>query len=348
MATEKPKGGWYEAFQPVAEEIGVGAFGLSAKELLEAVGAFEQLWADPESGPWIGELLRETAWDSAESIEGPYGFEPVDLPALLSAPKLSPADAWKLAGQIAQVREASFLDEQDAPVAVRNAIVSLNLSEKDRARPRLVAVDKGEAFDFVREWHSALPEANYRGLLYSLGAMVGDRLVAVALINTVAGGWRREDCPQSGMIELSRIASDGTQLGASSMLASRAMDLLWVSARGGEKPCLFTTYSLLSEAGTTYLALADKGLRPVGITTPRTGPGRGESSLGDLPKIAWEYGPKAAPPDWSVMEKTKAKPSAVEGAQRAFEAWQARDIRQQVRKTFRGAKLPPIFERLAR
>lgn len=157
---------------------------------------------------------------------------------------------------------------------------------------------------------------------------------------------RRPACNKFGILELTRIASIGglyrvnrkgkrVPLNASSMLAARMMDLLPVSGRHGEQGCLFTTYSMTNEKGTTYLSLVDKGLRPVSrregkkrATGARAG-GKGTAQA-HVDKIRWEYGPSALPPQWWVLEGV-VPPEKIEGYAQAFERYEAR-ARQKVPK----------------
>ncbi len=111
------------------------------------------------------------------------------------------------------------------------------------------------------------------------------------------------------------------------MLASRAIDLLPRSGRRGAPGCLFTTYSLRSESGMTYLALVDKGLRPTHLVSGHAPSGArkgsGPESLAEEEKIAWQAGPAAAPPDWSLLEGL-VKPELIASSRERFEQWQAR------------------------
>ena len=95
------------------------------------------------------------------------------------------------------------------------------------------------------------------------------------------------------------------------------MDLLPRSGREGEAGCRFVTYSLESEAGTTYLSLAAKGLRPVRYMKgkPPTGARAkaGARNLGHVNKIVWESGPAARPPKWDLIPERQRQ-----GAQKAF------------------------------
>lgn len=156
------------------------------------------------------------------------------------------------------------------------------------------------ARDFVRAHHSKLPTLNPRGLRHTLGAFRGERLVAVLSANTPsARGWAshprklptRSDGPltHKHVTEVTRIASDGTALGASSML----MRHLIARARPqADAPWLVITYSLKSERGTTYKALRELGLAPVALCTGRRpgGARRGSGVLATEDKIRWEVG----------------------------------------------------------
>lgn len=211
--------------------------------------------------------------------------------------------------------------------------------ETPRGRLRLVNVDKPTALAFVREHHSALPEANLRGALYLIGATFRGRLVAVAVATTPSGhrGRPERGCPQDGVLELSRVASaypgltttdrrgKTVPVSASSALTARVMDLLPISGRRGARGCLFVTYSLEGEEGITYASLASKGLRPTARTRVRqrlSGSRAGadpDASLGLEPKIRWEAGPAADPPDWRLLP-----PRLRRGAEVAFGAYERR------------------------
>jgi hypothetical protein len=148
--------------------------------------------------------------------------------------------------------------------------------------------------------------------MYALGVERGDRLVAVATAGHPTGQWGQSGRVESkNVLELTRVASDGTTLGASSKLVSRILDLLGKSGRGDpDAPKLFVTYQLTTEAGTTYEALRQHpaGLRPVEFvrgTTPhgaRSGGVEEDEALAELDKIRWEAGPAALPAKWSLLE----------------------------------------------
>jgi hypothetical protein len=216
-----------------------------------------------------------------------------------------------------------------------------HVADETSDRPRLVSVDKERAAEFIEQHHSKLPDINYRGLMYTIGVMVGSRLVAVGAAGHPSARWekRSEQCSTFGMLELSRIASDGTVRGASSMIAARMIDLLPFSGRHGVPGCLFLTYSLLTERGTTYLALADKGLRPVAISK-RHVPGGARSQAGmtalrGLDKVRWEAGPAAMPPNWDLLLAAGVPQERLDGARKAFAAWEQREARRLARPAAR-------------
>lgn len=186
----------------------------------------------------------------------------------------------------------------------------------------LLPVDKRLACAYVERHHSALPECNPRGMMYAIGAYFGGRLVAVATAGTPTARWG-PPCPQSGTLELTRIASEGglrrvdrrgrdVPVNASSALASRLIDLLPQSGRGSPG-CRFVTYSLTDEEGSTYLALLGKGLRPVGRVAAAAPSGARAGSAGGLKgraKVVWEAGPAARPPDWTVLPEHRRQRAA--------------------------------------
>lgn len=344
---------WFDVFgkkgAPARGERGhVDPFAGAGFDVPQAILGAIRVWRDPDLGPAFHEVLVSDGWLDGDD----YAGEPIaeddrlvaldELPDFLGVPRAKPEQA--AAVLTAVVEKLSSIPESEAKEVyeyVEIAIVGDALDPERRERPRLVNVSKDVARRVVAEWHSALPEINVRGALYALGVAVGDRLVAVAVANTPSGAFRSRGCPPDGILELSRIASDGSTIGASSMLASRLIDLVPRSGRRGVSGCLFVTYSLLHEAGTTYLALADKGLRPVALRRGTTATGSrkkaGEAALRGEDKIVWEAGPAAAPPDWSVLERTKATREQIAGAMQAFYAFDRRD-----RKAGRGivASLP--------
>ncbi len=210
----------------------------------------------------------------------------------------------------ARVSRAGALPEWLA-IAVLDDIL-----QSDR-KLRIVPVSKKEAAAFIETHHSALPYLNPRGLMYAIGLKRGDRLVAVATAGTPTGNWVRErrvaagDLSVHDVVELTRVASDGTVRGAASMLVSRLLDILPDSRRGVGPP-LFITYQLASETGTTYRSLVEKGLRPVAYVEGRlphgARKGGGNSALSAVHKVRWEAGPLALPADWSLVEAPNKPP----------------------------------------
>ena len=170
---------------------------------------------------------------------------------------------------------------------------------------RVCFVDPDEAAAFVRKHHSALPDVNYRGALYELGLTIGGRLVAVATVTTPTGAKVIEQ--SAHVVEVSRVASDGSVYGAASALVARVMELVDASRRyGTTRPGLLVTYSLLSELGTTYKSLEELGLRPVAFRPAK--PAQAESSSrtrvaakSDVPKIRWEAGVEAGAADKTLL-----------------------------------------------
>jgi hypothetical protein len=304
------------------------------------------LWADGDWGPQALELLaREYFLDSYDGDfadeDDPFALQLDELPELLGEPSMPPEVAGAV---LARVVAALGEEPGGLPYWLAASIAADALAPDAPGvdRPRLVNVPKDVAEDFVRTHHSKLPNWNYRGLLYALGVEVAGRLVAVATATVPSGryGGRRGFGPDS-VLELSRVASDRRVKGASSMLAARVIDLLPASGRRGAPGLLFVTYSLLSERGTTYLALADKGLRPVGVARGKRNAGgaRREAGREALPhedKIVWEAGPAAGPPAWdAVAPHVDAKQLA--GAVKSFAAWREREDRRAARARARVA-----------
>ena len=168
---------------------------------------------------------------------------------------------------------------------------------------RLVNVPIETACSYIAEHHSQLPDCNRRGLMYALGVMRGARLVAVGTAGHPSGRWGSRRVNVKNVLELTRVASDGTVKGAASKLVARLLDLLPVSGRA-EGPELFVTYSLASEPGTPYRALADKGLRPVEFVPGKIAGGARKGSHGalhDVDKVRWEAGEAAMPARWDLL-----------------------------------------------
>lgn len=155
---------------------------------------------------------------------------------------------------------------------------------------RLVNVPREAAAAFIQQHHQALPYLNPRGLMYAVGAEKNGRLVAVATAGSPTGRWSRLD-PRN-VLELTRLASDGTTKNAASMLVARLLDLRDASRRGRpDAPALFVTYQLTEAEGAVYRALQDKGLRCVARVKGRKPGGARKGStdaLAELDKYRWE------------------------------------------------------------
>jgi len=244
-----------------------------------------------------------------------------------------------------------FESERRFDGAVPDALFEAQIADVFYPDPRFRKLEmrvlpKERAYECVKEHHSALGgEAKIPpGTMYAVGAYRRKaptklpELVAVALAGHPTGRYgksmpgRPAPCSVYGVLNLTRVASIAglyttnrkgkrVPLNASSMLTSRMMDLLPESGRKGQPGCLFVTHSLVSEAGTTYLSLVSKGLRPVGRvkgkaqTGTRAG-GKG-TALSDIDKVTWEYGPAALPPDWSALEGV-VSPAKIERAAARF------------------------------
>ncbi len=199
---------------------------------------------------------------------------------------------------------ATRVDSEDdgtlAPWAAE-AVLADGLSGARKAG--LVAVPAREAAAFIAQHHSHLPRANLRGLLYALGVRRGARMVCVGTVGTPTGRWAEPEA----VVELTRVACDGSVRGASSARVSRVIDALPLVAPRGETTALpvLVTYSLGSEQATVYKALRDKGLRPtmrVAGRAPAGARGSSDTALARVDKVRWEAGPGALPADWSLVE----------------------------------------------
>jgi hypothetical protein len=319
----------------------------------DVVANMVTLWRDAEAGPDLERLLVLTGYmdespdrpmeqsydeDFDDDLESEHGtfFEIEDLPAVVGANASPDTVAQVFAAVLEQLSD--FEEEDDefdlVPLGVQIALVTDALEPEQRDRLRLVPVSKESAFAFIEQHHSAFERPNYRGLLYALGAAQGGHLVAVATIVTPAKDFpkRAAACPWDGIVELSRIASDGSVKFASSMLCARAMELLEESGRRGQEGCLFVTYSLATERGSTYTALANRGLRPVSYNRGKKSGGGGSRAKGEArageDKIRWEYGPGALPPDWDVLRRTEASPEQIERATLDFADWDRRQAKE--------------------
>jgi hypothetical protein len=201
-------------------------------------------------------------------------------------------------------------EDGHVPVWAATAILADSLDRGAGRKLRLCNVGKKEADAFIQSHHAKLPYLNPRGLMYSIGAKRGDRLVAVATAGTPSGGWDPE--VGASVLEVTRVASDGTTMGAATKLVSRLIDLVEHSDRsGGKHPPRLVTYSLTDEEGTTYAALKDKGMRPTGLTGAggyygARAKASGES-LGAEKKVVWEAGPGAGPAKWGLLTRGSGK-----------------------------------------
>ena len=275
-----------------------------------ALSAANKLWEDGEFAPFLMEILGAGGLDVGpqEMLDEDPFWTAEDLPSLLGVPGLEPAYCVDIFGIVQALKSGFELDVRnpivdDIPVLlVADIILHSNLFGISHAqyvaRPSLTLVRKEVAEAYVLKHHSKLPKWNFRGLMYTIGVQVGFRLVAVAAIGHPSGAYSSR-CDTRNVLELSRIASDGSTRGASSMLASRAMDLLPFSGRDGHAGLLFVTYSLLEEAGSTYAALIDKGLRPTRIRKGGKPSGQRAGASGEAlheeSKLVWEAGPIAEP-----------------------------------------------------
>lgn len=178
-----------------------------------------------------------------------------------------------------------------------------------KRKDRLVNVSKEEARAFAAQHHSHLPRLNFRGVLYVLGIRRGERLVAIATANTPTGRWDRGSIDPDNVLEVTRIATDGTTRNATSRILARLIDLLPASRRNNTPgPDLLVTYTLVGEPAAPYRALREKGLRPVSFVRGKEQAGgsarqAGNESLGDVPKIRWEAGSGAGPARWDLLER---------------------------------------------
>jgi len=205
--------------------------------------------------------------------------------------------------------DASRNDDQTLPTwlavaSMADMLTYLAVGEAGK-KLRLAPVDREAARAFLAAHHSQLKQLPRR-TMYALGAFRGDRLVAVATAGHPSAPWKRLD--QRNVLELTRIASDGSVAGASSMLASAVLQAAPASKRGdADGPWLFVTYSLESEGGHTYKALKSQGLRPVALIGGKRGKQGARSAAsvqaakGTTRKIRWEAGPVAGAARWDLL-----------------------------------------------
>jgi len=211
-----------------------------------------------------------------------------------------------------RARSRYLQDGWSLPMWAAEAVLADELA--GRSKSRLVNVDKRTAYDFVKRHHSKLGEGHKLpgGTMFALGVLKGERLVAVGLAGHSPAKWSHDPSrwrtDPRNILELTRIASDGTTYGASSLLASRMIDLLPLAKKRGDpdQPSLFVTFSMAGEAGATYKGLREKGLRPVAVVGGKepSGTRKGGTSSRIL-KIRWEAGEAALPPKWELLERAE-------------------------------------------
>lgn len=244
---------------------------------------------------------------------------------------------WKYTSPSGGFRPIETGIYETMPPWLAEALVYDALTHDRKSRIKLISRDEARAF--IEKHHTHMPWIHDNGWIYSIGMFQGTRLAAVATGHTVGGGWavggpkskrparqvpvycnydevapeaevERVSLDPRNILELTRVASDGTIKGASSMLAARILKLAPATRRGDpDGPWLFVTYSLATEDGSTYKALRELGLRPVHQRTLRrakTGArgGAERRAHDDVPKIRWEAGPAAMEADWSLVEPT--------------------------------------------
>lgn len=174
---------------------------------------------------------------------------------------------------------------------------------------RVVHVTREEAEEFTKTHHSLLGESgiNRRGLLCTIGAEVDGKLVAIATANSPSG----RGANQMREVDLSRVASDGSVKGVSSLLAGIILNLTLEGKLRRETTMspLLSTFSVLSEIGSTYMALLAEGLRPVSLSVKKknaTGSRKGASAPATgLTKIRWEAGDDAEPANLEIARFLK-------------------------------------------
>lgn len=310
-----------------------------AEEIFERAMA---LWADPDVAGWLQAWLcevgvysyAECAGDSltaADWADAP--LHPDEFADVLGLPGVDADAVADLYAQVALGYPDEFVIEFIA-WQLADLAASQTGGGRPSTKPRLVLVGKDEAAQYIETHHAALPYLNPRGLLYTIGVKVGPRLVAVGTANTPSGAFKQlpAGCTVHGIVDLTRVASDGTVKGASSMIAARAIDLLPVSGRAGHLGCLFVTYSLLSEKGTTYLALVDRGLRPTGLVKggkpSGARAGASAASLTQVAKLRWQAGPAAGAPAWELLQLTGVAPEQIARVAGQFAQWAARQAKQ--------------------
>ena len=297
--------------------------GLYVRAMMSRCGYFEH---EP---PRTDAEIEEMGWDTET------------LPDLLGLPGLDLLDACGVVATALAVRDRII------PRALAIGMFAAAGWARRVPKVRVYVVPKDLAQAFILEHHRTGPEWNPRGLLFAVGAVFDGRLVAVATATTPSGNWSAGRCPSRGILELSRVAAVGgvsvrrrgrvVPISAGSKLTAHMLGLLERAGRG-VPGCLFVTYSLTSEPGTTYLSLADKGLRPVKLvrgTKPHGARAGTETPLKRADKILWEAGPAARPPDWSLLlhagETLDPPPARLRGPIIAFSRTEVRRLAPLVR-----------------
>ncbi len=286
---------------------GYDAEGIAENMLDEALTLLEEpelFWAWTATRRAAGAVGPGDWWADEEEQD----VDPDELGELLGVPSwLSVSRSREVALSVVQRAmevegRALSAEAQSDGRLPRWAAVGLLADELRQDAPlRLVNVTKARAAAFIERHHSTLPCINTRGIMYAIGVQARGRLVAVATAGSPTGRWSRVD--SRNVLELTRLASDGTTKNAASMLVARLLDLRERSRRGRPREAaLFVTYQLSEAEGAVYRALQDKGLRPVervpgrppsgaragGRLSPcqqRTGV---TTSLSHIDKIRWE------------------------------------------------------------
>lgn len=274
---------------------------LEEPELFWAWTATRQAQGQADPGDW---------WVSEEELlteDAPWS-NPDELPELLEVPRWLTRDRQRSLA-LSVVQRAMEVEGRAIAAEVqfdgrlpRWAAVGLLADELRQDAPlRMVNVSKATAAAFIEKHHTTLPCINLRGIMYAIGVRARGRLVAVATAGSPTGRWQRVD-PRN-VLELTRLASDGSTKNAASMLVARLLDLRERSRRGRpDEPALFVTYQLSEVEGAVYRAVWDKGLRVAAKVPGRKAGGarRGgrespcqrrtgvTTSLGHLDKIRWE------------------------------------------------------------
>ena len=261
--------------------------------------------------PMLMEAFQEMMpdrFEGAEPVDDPE-WNAHDLAQLLAVPfqgsdgerldEETRTDIARAAFEVAtDVRELGLADVADALHRMEAAF--------SKRAPRVVNLAKrvGDAVTFVREHHRHLPEANLRGANYVIGVERDGRLAAVAIAGAPTGRWSArfgsEAQAHEQLLELTRVASDGSARNAASMLTARMLELAKQTGR------TLVTYQFEGERGAPYRALMQRSdgyeMRPVAYTPPRASKG-GERTPG---KIRWEAGPAALQADPELLREHAA------------------------------------------